>query len=86
MDFHTEILSNVPQYGTLTHANSEIRWTVFYGNILEQQKNGFLSQPEPMRTLSRVPLEHSWDGHKGWDYEVGLGSEADATRGLVNFS
>ena len=47
-------------------------------SLRNEKKRGFLSQPEPMRTLSRVPLEHSWDGHKGWDYEVGLGSEADA--------
>lgn len=53
------------------------------------RKNGFLPQPEPMRTLSRVPLEHSWDGRKGWDYEVALGGEVDADfvtiRGWVSF-
>ena len=65
-------------------------WKLFHGNILQkQQKDEFPPKPEPMRTLSRVPLEHSWDGRKAWDCEVGLGGEEDAvfvtTRGWVNF-
>ena len=65
-------------------------WKLFHGNILQkQQKYEFAPKPEPMRTLSRVPLEHSWEGRKAWDCEVGLGGEEDAvfvtTRGWVNF-
>ncbi len=89
----SKLLRDLVQCTSICHHDISIPqfcWKLFHGNILrKQQKNEFPPKPEPMRTLSRVPLEHSWEGRKAWDCEVGLGGEEDAvfvtTRGWVNF-